>query len=101
MAARAIDIVYQLNASEDADQQVYQRGASPLEAISFDGSSKSDVVLRVLPVTIGCSRFNMACSAQEAKVKPIIWQSGKRCFWRSNTSGSSSAILWFAGFAFV
>src|SRR6476619_3144906 len=41
MAAQAIDIVYQLNASEDSDQQVYQRGASPLEAISFGPNGKS------------------------------------------------------------
>lgn len=48
MAAQAIDIVYQLNASEDSDQQVYQRGASPLEAISFGPNGKSDVVLKSL-----------------------------------------------------
>src|SRR6266481_2660329 len=35
MAAQAIDIVYQLNASEDADASIYQRGASPLESLSF------------------------------------------------------------------
>ena len=35
MAAQAIDIVYQLNASEDSDPAVYQRGASPLESLSF------------------------------------------------------------------
>ena len=29
MAAQAIDIVYQLNASEDSDSSIYQRGASP------------------------------------------------------------------------
>src|SRR5947207_4210221 len=48
MAAQAIDIVYQLNASEDSNEQVYQRGASPLEAISFGGNGKSDVVLKSL-----------------------------------------------------
>ena len=48
MAAQAIDIVYQLNASEDSDQQVYQRGASPLEAISFGPNGHSDVVLKSL-----------------------------------------------------
>ena len=48
MAAQAIDIVYQLNASEDSDQQVYQRGDSPLEAISFGANGKSDVVLKSL-----------------------------------------------------
>ncbi len=48
MAAQAIDIVYQLNASEESDQAVYQRGASPLEAISFGGNGKSDVEIKSL-----------------------------------------------------
>src|SRR5499426_4061069 len=48
MAAQAIDIVYQLNASEDADHQVYQRGASPLEAISFGSDGAADVTLKSL-----------------------------------------------------
>jgi ABC-type multidrug transport system ATPase subunit len=48
MAAQAIDIVYQLNASEDQDQQVYQRGASPLETISFGPNGDSDVILKSL-----------------------------------------------------
>jgi ABC transport system ATP-binding/permease protein len=48
MAAQAIDIVYQLNASEDADASVYQRGASPLESISFGGNGASDVLLKSL-----------------------------------------------------
>ena len=48
MAAQAIDIVYQLNASEDSDEQVYQRGASPLEAISFGGNGNYDVNLKSL-----------------------------------------------------
>src|SRR6478735_3080300 len=48
MAAQAIDIVYQLNASEDADQEVYQRGASPLEAISFGPNKVADVLLKGL-----------------------------------------------------
>ena len=39
MAAQAIDIVYQLNASEDADASIYQRGASPLESVSFSERS--------------------------------------------------------------
>src|SRR5215510_4731869 len=43
MAAQAIDIVYQLNASEDSDQQVYQHGASPLESLSFGPDGKADV----------------------------------------------------------
>src|SRR5206468_7248791 len=48
MAAQAIDIVYQLNASEDSDQQIYQRGASPLEAISFGANGEADVTLKSL-----------------------------------------------------
>jgi ABC transport system ATP-binding/permease protein len=48
MAAQAIDIVYQLNASEDADASVYQRGASPLESISFGSNGASDVLLKSL-----------------------------------------------------
>jgi ABC-type multidrug transport system ATPase subunit len=48
MAAQAIDIVYQLNASEESDPAVYQRGASPLEAISFGTNGQSDVTLKSL-----------------------------------------------------
>ncbi|HET9419084.1 MAG TPA: ATP-binding cassette domain-containing protein [Chthoniobacterales bacterium] len=48
MAAQAIDIVYQLNASEDSDPAIYQRGASPLESLSFAANGKADVTLRTL-----------------------------------------------------
>src|SRR6266446_2834658 len=48
MAAQAIDIVYQLNASEDADPSIYQRGASPLESLSFASNGKADVRMRNL-----------------------------------------------------
>ena len=48
MAAQAIDIVYQLNASEDADPSIYQRGASPLESLSFANNGNSDVKLKSL-----------------------------------------------------
>src|ERR687887_868201 len=48
MAAQAIDIVYQLNASEDSDPSIYQRGASPLESLSFGANGKADVMLRTL-----------------------------------------------------
>src|SRR5438270_3627779 len=48
MAAQAIDIVYQLNASEDADPSIYQRGASPLESLSFGSNSRSDVSIKSL-----------------------------------------------------
>ncbi|MBA3387704.1 MAG: ATP-binding cassette domain-containing protein [Chthoniobacterales bacterium] len=48
MAAQAIDIVYQLNASEDSDPSIYQRGASPLESLSFGPNGASDVLLKSL-----------------------------------------------------
>src|SRR5947207_3873585 len=48
MAAQAIDIVYQLNASEDSDASVYQRGASPLESLSFGTDHPADVTLKSL-----------------------------------------------------
>jgi ABC-type multidrug transport system ATPase subunit len=48
MAAQAIDIVYQLNASEDSDPSIYQRGASPLESLSFGTNGKADVTLKAL-----------------------------------------------------
>src|SRR5438309_5534198 len=48
MAAQAIDIVYQLNASEESDPGAYQRGSSPLESISFGNNGQSDVMLKSL-----------------------------------------------------
>src|SRR6201987_258396 len=48
MAAQAIDIVYQLNASEDSDSSIYQRGASPLESLSFGPNGQVDVMLKNL-----------------------------------------------------
>src|SRR3984957_19460214 len=51
MAAQAIDIVYQLNASEDSDPSIYQRGASPLESLSFGAIGKADVNLKSLKET--------------------------------------------------
>src|SRR5205807_1573028 len=48
MAAQAIDIVYQLNASEDADPSIYQRGASPLESLSFGNNARADVRMKNL-----------------------------------------------------
>nr|MBA2271855.1 ATP-binding cassette domain-containing protein [Chthoniobacterales bacterium] len=51
MAAQAIDIVYQLNASEDSDTSIYQRGASPLESLSFGSNGTSDVLLKSLGET--------------------------------------------------
>jgi len=51
MAAQAIDIVYQLNASEDSDPSIYQHGASPLESLSFGPNGKADVILKNLHET--------------------------------------------------
>ena len=51
MAAQAIDIVYQLNASEDSDPSIFQRGASPLESVSFGNNGSSDVMLKSLSET--------------------------------------------------
>ena len=51
MAAQAIDIVYQLNASEDSDPSVFQRGASPLESVSFGNNGNADVMLKSLSET--------------------------------------------------
>src|SRR5213079_3551528 len=48
MAAQAIDIVYQLNASEDSDPSIYQHGASPLESLSFGPDGKADIILKSL-----------------------------------------------------
>src|SRR5438128_485497 len=51
MAAQAIAIVYQLNASEDSDPSIYQHGASPLESLSFGANGKADVMLKNLSET--------------------------------------------------
>ena len=48
MAAQAIDIVYQLNAADHADASVYQKGASPLESLSFGQNNSADVTLKGL-----------------------------------------------------
>ena len=43
MAAQAIDIVYQLNANEQADPAFFHDGVSPLEALSFGDPDRCDV----------------------------------------------------------
>jgi len=48
MAAQAIDIVYQLNASEESDKSVYQQGQSPLESLTFGSNGIADVKLKGL-----------------------------------------------------
>jgi ABC-type multidrug transport system ATPase subunit len=51
MAAQAIDIVYQLNAAEDTDKNIYQQGQSPLESLTFGANGQSDVRLKGLAGT--------------------------------------------------
>src|SRR5213083_1107928 len=51
MAAQAIDIVYQLNASEDSDPSIYQHGASPLESLSFGPNGKADIIFKNMSET--------------------------------------------------
>jgi len=46
MAAQAIDIVYQLNANEQADPAFFHEGVSPLEVLSFGDPATCDVALR-------------------------------------------------------
>ena len=48
MAAQAIDIVYQLNAADEADKSVYQHGQSPLESLTFGGNGAADVKMKGL-----------------------------------------------------
>ena len=49
MTAQAIDIVYQLNSSENSDPAVFQKGASPLESLTFSSAESADVLFRDLP----------------------------------------------------
>jgi ABC-type multidrug transport system ATPase subunit len=46
MATQAIDIVYQLNANEQADPAFFHEGVLPLEALSFGDPDRCDVALR-------------------------------------------------------
>lgn len=48
LAAQAIDIVYQLNASGDSEAGIYQRGVSPLESLVFSSGAKAEVHLKSL-----------------------------------------------------
>src|SRR2546429_5132963 len=51
MAAQAVDIGYQFNASEDSDPSIYQHGASPVESLAFGTDGKADVMLKNLSET--------------------------------------------------
>lgn len=48
MAEQAIDIVYQLNAADDADPTVFREGASPLESLQFGAGEEADIPLKSL-----------------------------------------------------
>ncbi len=48
MAAQAIDIVYQLNAADESDKSIYQKGQSPLESLTFGANAVADVKLKGL-----------------------------------------------------
>src|SRR5215207_9886348 len=48
MASQAIDIVYQLNAAEESDKNIYQQGQSPLESLTFGAAASADVKLKGL-----------------------------------------------------
>jgi ABC-type multidrug transport system ATPase subunit len=48
MAAQAIDIVYQLNAADDSDRNIFQQGQSPLESLNFGATTRADVRLKGL-----------------------------------------------------
>jgi len=48
MAAQAIDIVYQLNAADERDTNVFQHGQSPLESLTFGSNGTADVILKGL-----------------------------------------------------
>ena len=49
MTAQAIDIVYQLNASDSGDSGVFQKGVSPLESLTFGSDDGADVFFKDLP----------------------------------------------------
>src|SRR5205823_8918981 len=70
MAAQAIDIVYQLNASEDADPSIYQRGASPLESLSFASNGKADVRMKNLVESDRLMAFRYSDDSAEELQQP-------------------------------
>lgn len=45
MATQAIDIVYQLNSAEEADNAIYSSGTATLETVSFGHKDHADVVI--------------------------------------------------------
>ena len=82
MAAQAIDIVYQLNAAEDADAAIYQRGASPLESLSFGTNGAADVTLKSLTGNDRLARLPLSRSdpAQELQGQTHLGpRAGRSC----------------------
>ena len=91
MAAQAIDIVYQLNASEDSDPSIYQHGASPLESLSFGSDGKADVTLKNLNDDrsldgFSLSRTHFAEKLQRSK-RVGAWQAAGAWRFLPNLSG--------------
>ena len=74
MAAQAIDIVYQLNAAEDVDPSVFQRGASPLESLCFGHNGTADVVLKDLEPDerLLVFRYNGVILLKNQTKRPIV-----------------------------
>src|SRR5690349_960431 len=73
MAAQAIDIVYQLNASEESDPSIYQHGASPLESLSFGVDNKADIILKNLAQTdrLMAFRYHDLILLKNYSVQPV------------------------------
>ncbi|HEY5753588.1 MAG TPA: ATP-binding cassette domain-containing protein [Chthoniobacterales bacterium] len=74
MATQAIDIVYQLNASDSSDTTIYERGASPLESLSFGPSDPADVILHDLTgdERLMAYRYHDLIILKNQATKPIV-----------------------------
>ena len=89
IAAQAIDIVYQLNAADHADASVYQKGASPLEALSLGHNSSADVILKGRsPPTNACSSSATTISSSSRTTATVPW-SCAASRWRAVNSAAS------------
>ena len=74
MAAQAIDIVYQLNVADAADDSVYQRGTSPLESIVFGDSPTSDVPIKGLKTgeRLMAYRYHELILFKNLSTRPVV-----------------------------
>ena len=74
MATQAIDIVYQLNASDSADTSIYQKGTSPLESLTLGGGDKEDVNLQSLEPgeSLTAYRYRDMILLKNQAQKPIV-----------------------------